>query len=338
MEVINYKIDGLLSDYSDLIVDIYRDYPDVARTKVEEARKINNISNPFFNFGSVDNFLLLDQGKPVAHAAVITDSRLPAELALLGCFESKNNQVYADKIFDAISEHARQLGRKILRGPINLTTWQNWRVSFPEDRQPFSLEPFCRAYYKDLFENANFEIAQQNVSTISSLKDCGFTNFAQDFSEVVANGFVFEHINEKNYQASLQAIFQMISEVFVDSWSFAKISLEEFAHYYKDLDRTSTLPFSCLVLDKKKCAAAFCFAVADVSDSDRVIIKTFAVGSKFQGQAIGKAMFYWVYQQAKKQNVKEFIFSTMREDNQGILNLTKGADIYRYYRAYQKQI
>ena len=333
MEIIKYDQEK----HFNLIKEIYSSYPDVIKIKIKELKKINS-HNPFFKFGSLKNFLLSDNGKVVVHASAIIDSRLGKDLGLVGSFESINNPKYAEYIFVAISDYFKDQDKKFIRGPINLTTWQNWRISFPEGKLPFTVEPFTREYYKDLFESYGFDVGQENITTISNIDESGFKVFQGDFQKIRDEGFTIVNIDKSNQEKSLEAVYEIIAQAFIDSWTFVKISIEEFIYNHTGSSTMNALSYSCLILNKEKKAVAFCFAVKDNNQNDMVIIKTFAVKQEYQGRSIGKAMFYWVYQKAKLEKIKNLMFCTMRSDNTNILKLTQSKNIYRRYRVYQKKI
>ena len=68
----------------------------------------------------------------------------------------------------------------------------------------------------------------------------------------------------------------------------------------------------------------------------RLVLKTMGVLPEYQKLGIGSALFYLVYRRAKEENISKFIFSTMRQDNVGIKELTAHAkDVYRKYAVYE---
>ena len=85
-------------------------------------------------------------------------------------------------------------------------------------------------------------------------------------------------------------------------------------------------------------AFAFAFKDAYNEKQSNVVVKTFAISKKHQGKGLGKALFYFLYQKSLENKVDNFIFSTMRDDNLGILNLTGGGDVYRRYKVYELNI
>jgi len=71
----------------------------------------------------------------------------------------------------------------------------------------------------------------------------------------------------------------------------------------------------------------------------RVILKTMGVLPEYQRLGIARALFYLVYLRGKQEDASEFIFSTMRADNEKIRDITGRAHhIYREYNVYEMVI
>jgi len=339
MEFINEKDKRYNNLLNYLISDLYKDYDYVVKKKRLEFSKLQDKDNPFFYFARAENFLLLDNGKAVAHVSVILDNRLDANIGLLGYFESVNDDNYAFSILDKAKEFLTAKDINIALGPINLNILNSFRFSYPEENKPFLSEPFSRQYYTDIFESYGFSLAQKNFTTISSVDETNFDKFEGDFNQVLEKGYKFYFLNNSNFDTILEDVYKIVNDVFSESLTFVNISLEEFKYFLKDLN-ISMVNSSCFLKDDKDNTVAFCFSFKDIynTSNNNLVIKTFVVDKKYQGQGLGKALFYFVYQQAVKNKVDNFIFSTMREDNLSILNLTSSDNVYRNYNVYQLKI
>ena len=326
--------------YSQLIREIYAEYPLFIEAKLKETKRSLDQNNPFLDHGSYSNYLLLDKDKPVANISAIMDSRLPAHIGLVGCFESLNNKEFANHIFDEARKYLMSHGKKHICGPINFTTWQHFRVSYPESHPPFFIEPFSRGYYRDLFRGYGFSVAHQNVSTIEEVERTTFTSFADEMRRLEREHMIFESMNPQRVQCMIQDIYALTKEIFRDTWAFVPIGFEEFEFNIRDSVSLLDGDFVYLVRSREKLPVAFCFCVPDLysQDKKRVIVKTMGVLPGYQDMGIGKALFYLLYRTAVEKEVSELIFSTMRSDNVRIRNLTGSRTIYREYEAYELRL
>lgn len=336
MDLINSKDQRYKALVADLIFDLYVDYPLLAKKKILDLEMANSHKNPFLKFGQIENFLLVDEGRAIAHASAIIDTRLEKSVAIVGYFETVNDNKYAFKVLDGVVAFLKSKSKNIIRGPVNLNTWNNFRFSYPDAKGPFFTEPFSKEYYVAMFESFGFELAQKNFSSLASLNSTKFASFEDSFDKFVEQAYEFEWINQANFDCSIDNIYGIILETFADSWNFIKISLEEFKYFnqgFKTLDNN----FSCVIKDKQANIVAFCFAVRDIYNIDKknIVIKTFAINKEHQGRGLAKALFYFLYKKAQEDKVDNFIFSTMRDDNSAILNLTDGGELFRYYKVYQ---
>jgi ribosomal protein S18 acetylase RimI-like enzyme len=339
MEVIDYTHERKYVDsYLNLISGIYRLYPDLARSRAVGVRKMFDKGNPFLRFGAWKNHLVFDRGKPVAHISAILDRRLPSYVGLIGYFDSLEDRKYANEAFEAAVGYLAARSKRIIRGPIDLTTWHNFRVSYPEDNPPFMLEPFTRGYYRDLFEGYGFESAQKNISTIVKIQRSGLDSYRTMYKKLKNDGFTFEAVKRSSLAYALAQIHKLAIATFGESWCFVKISFEEFVYNFQGATAAHLL---YLVRNKKKKAVAFFLGARDVYSSakKRAVLKTMGVLPEYQKLGIARALFYLVYLQARQEGASELIFSTMRQDNSKIRNLTGLAhSIYREYSVYEMKI
>ena len=339
MQVIDYTFEKIYIDlYAKLVGDIYRAHPFFARSRSNAARRMFDKNNPFLRFGAWKNYLIMERGRPVAHISAVLDKRLLSSIGLVGYFDAVKEPEYANKAFDAARGYLAGRKKKLIRGPVDLTTWNNFRVSYPENKRPFILEPFTRGYYRDLFEGYGFQIVQSNISTIVKTGRSGLSAYRPMYASLQKEGFVFEAVDDKDLSRSLPEIYKLAAATFKDTWCFVKISFEEFLYDFQG----SAAPYLLyLARNKKGKAVAFFLGASDVCPGGkrRIILKTMGVLQEYQKLGIARALFYLAYLKAKEENASELIFSTMRSDNEKIRGLTGSAQsIYRRYCVYEMAI
>lgn len=340
MQVIEYTSENkYINEYARLVKGIYAAYPWFAENRVQEACRAFNKKNPFLKFGSWKNFIIFDQGRPLAHISAILDTRLPPKVGLLGYFDAVNRMAYARKAFNQGVNFLTRNQKTIIRGPVDFTTWQGFRVAYPEKNPPFRLEPFTRGYYRNLFENYGFKTVQNNVSTIQKIDQTNFDSYKREYQNLKEQGFIFEAVNANNLPGVLLEIYNLVTKTFGESRLFVKISFAELVYN----SRNSAEPYSliCIARDRSKKSVAFFLGAVDaiISRKKRLVFKTIGVLPEYQGQGIAQALFYLAYLKAKQKGVSELIFSTMRVDNQVIRKLTGSAPgIYRKYNVYELSV
>lgn len=337
MESVEYQFEKEhLSEYVQLIREVYSGYPLFAEARVSDVQRTLNKGNPFLQFGTWKSFLLRDNGQPVTHISAIIDTRMPSSVGLVGYFDSLDDPVFAKEAFRLASGFLAGKGVRIVRGPVDLTTWKSFRVSYPERHPPFVLEPFTRSYYRDLFEGYGFTVAQNNISTAGMIDQIDSERFEASYDQLQKQGLTFERAETRDLPSLLPGIWRVSQETFRDSWSFVPVSFDEFIYNFGVSGDQSF--FVDIVREGQNRVVAFSFGALDryAGGRKRVIVKTLGALPGYQKLGIGRALFYLIYLTAKQDGIEEIIFSTMRSDNGIIRNLTgRALDVYREYTVYE---
>ncbi|MFA6295509.1 MAG: GNAT family N-acetyltransferase [Candidatus Paceibacterota bacterium] len=337
-----YKINTGVSieNYKTLIFNLYKNYPNVAKSKVQEFEKTFSLNNPFFKYGKVENYFIFDDSQVVGHIAVIIDERFD-DKGIVGFFECENRREYADQLFDKASIFLKNAGKKQYRGPINISVWQNFRVSFPEDNQPFCLEPFTLGYYRDLFLNNGFDVGHQNITTTESIEKTKIKDYNSFYSKSINDGYSYQLLSEENFKESIGDIYSLTSKIFEGSYSFYKISEEEFLYFAEQYTQIPKPYYVFLLKNSEHKSVGFFFAMPDIFNLNEksLVLKTIGLLPEYQGKNLGSAMLYFVYMKAEKDGFKKFIFSTMSVDNERIKSITDQNSVpYRKYEVFEKNL
>lgn len=327
-----------LEKYAELTAHLYREHPAYADDKIQRDAFAFSGKNPFFRHGSIKNFMAMEGGKPVAHASAIIDSRLPETAGLIGYFECDKNPGIAGKILDRAAGYLAGLGRKRVQGPVQCTTWQGYGFSCSRRDRPYFMEPFSRDYYCDLFEESGFTVKQKSVTSILGVEQTKFGEYAAAKRKLVQGGFRFESVNGERISSHLDEVYFLVSAVFVDTFAFVRISIEEFRIHFGTL--AARFPECILLLSRSPegKAVGFLWGLPDryAPDGGRLVLKVIGVAEQYRGLGIGKALFHSAYRFAQDRRFREFILSTMRSDNMCVRHLTSGTDAsFREYKAYE---
>lgn len=340
LEIIEYQTEhDYLQVFFELMRGLYTCYPGIAEARFSEAKRNFNSENPFLRTGSFSNFIALLNGKAVAHATAIVDGRLPADIGIIGHFECIHDAEVAAQVLARAEMFLKAHGKRAVRGPVNFTTWQTFRVSYPELRPPFCFEPFTRDYYRHLFAGHGYKVAQKNVSTIAALQDSGFDIFREDFERLLDRGMVFETLAQRG-EGILSDLYELTRSSFFDTWSYVPISLEEFSYVFQGVSSLLDKDLVVVVRANDRSPVGFCFSLLDLSSehASGLVVKTLAVHPAYRGMGISKALLFLIYRTAFEKRCNAVISSTMRADNRVIRKLIKPAEIYREYEVYEKNI
>ena len=244
-------------------------------------------------------------------------------------------------LFEKAFEFLKKAGKKECRGPINMSVWQSFRVSYPEDNPPFYLEPFTLCYYKDLFLTNNFITSHQNITTSETIDKTKIKNYEDLYTQSINNGYSYEILNKNNAKEGVRDIYFLTSKIFEGSYSFYNISEEEFSFFAKQYTEIQGPHYIFVIKNSKKEPVGFFLAIPDLFNPHlkAVVLKTMGLLPEYRGQGLGSAMLYFVYKNSIKDGFKQLIFCTMSVDNERIKSLT-GQDLlpYRKYEVFEKEI
>jgi len=327
-----------LDNYADLIRDLYQEYPFFVENKIQRDAQAFSRTNPFFRHGTVKNIFVLEGDKPLAHGSAIIDHRLPDHVGLIGFFECVNNARYAREIFNNLTEYLSGYHRYCIRGPVQLTTWQGFGFSCTSHNQPYFMEPFSQDYYCDFFEDYGFKVTQQNITVILGIDETHFGGFSKEKRKLLQDGFKFEIAENECIYSILDEVYHLSTEIFFNTFSFVKISLEEFRTYFESYTKQAPECFLCLIRSPTDEAIGFLWGMPDLysPNEKRLILKTIGVLNRHREHGIGKALFYTAYCYARDNHFKKFILSTMRSDNMPVRYLTSGTNTSYYeYKVYE---
>ncbi len=338
MRIVNHSNGdgGYITGFETLTAEVYGSHPGYAANRAASMARAVDRRNPFFRYGEYIGFLAYDGGRPVAHAAAILDRRLDSSIGLFGFFESLPNGGYSKGVIREVAGALSERGVQTIRGPIDLNTWNGFRVSYPEDKPPFLLEPFTRGYYRSIFDELGFTVAQRNVSTLHARDEVGFDRFKGNLETLCADGFTFSTASRDTLPVLVRDTHSLVRECFGGTWSFIPISLPEFQYGAGRLGSADQLLLHVAYSPTGK-PVGFCFgALDDAADGRRAIVKTVAAAPMARRLEVARALLCDFFDSAADRGASQFILSTMREDNKQVRALTFGRrTVYRRYEAYE---
>lgn len=270
----------------------------------------------------------------IGHIALIIDTRLPKNRAIVGFFECNLQKTLFSELWTELLSIARDKGVEQLVGPINATTWHLYRVAsdnlLPDINYPSQL--LTEDYYYNFFKMQNpieevgyySGVRQEFDGLIKLLKPAYEASLAQGFQVFKSKEFT---------QESLKSYFEISTLAFKDNWSYVKFTEEEFFQLYStnDLDN-NTVVYEIKINQK---VLGFCSVLIN---NQQWVMKTMAVLPKYQEMGLGNALVYKVHADAKKANVKSIIYALIRDTNKVRYFPKDDARVIRQYSAFTFKI
>ncbi len=318
--------------FESLLSDVYAAAPYVARAHAAAFRHALDVQNPLRQFSTWKNILIVDGAKTRAHASVSIDTRRP-HVAHVGYVESVVESEVVRVLFDHVNEVARGLGATHVRGPINFTTWQEFRsVNTAPGRETYFLEPMS-SVSSSQWQQAGFV---PQASYISTQQEAAMAPFKQRSVE----GVTIERLATHTVDRAVRELHEVASDAFKGTWAFTPITLDEFRHVYAyPLSNLDTFTIFT-ARDREGIMQGFFVGAADMFDARHktFVFKTIAVRAQSQQQGIGSALFSAVHEYAQEQRYESYIYSTMLVQNSSIQHMVGYGNTFRTYEVGERTL
>lgn len=267
-----------------------------------------------------------------AHVAIIKDCRLGSDEAFFGFFESPNDPVLFDSLWEELIISAKKIGVSIIKGPVNGSIWHQYRVIKQSDAPGFfKSETMCEPYYYNLLKNKG---AKSEISYYSAYRekfDAILKAGRLPYEKLIGSGFSVQEFETVGAD-DLKKVMSLSRKVFGRGWGFTDLTEEEFFQIYSD--KKLELHLNKLYLLRKE-EEIIGFSSVLKENNSTLIFKTICLMPEYFGLGLGNVLAYKVHSDAERDGVKKIIYALIKEDN-NIKNFPKDdAVIFRRYATFE---
>mgnify|MGYP001179690535 CR=1 FL=1 len=173
--------------------------------------------------------------KPVARAALYQGKEMQWDgksVWMVGNYECTDDEQVAGLLFERLFADAKAGGADYLIGPMNGSTWNNYRFSLAQDFPNFLLEPYHHLYYVNQFYSAGFEEVARYVSNVDTELACDWPELLEKERAFAREGVQIRSLNVDRLEAELDGLYPFIDVVFRDNRFYMPISREHFKAKY----------------------------------------------------------------------------------------------------------
>lgn len=245
----------------------------------------------------------------------------------------------SDAVFEQLLSHAVAVAGSqsihYIIGPINGSTWDEYRLPLSDTAHPFMGDLSYPAYYKQLFTNNGFQLLHRYYTAVAPLNED-----ILEGTQPITNGVRIRQIDMDIYQDELKLIYPLCMAAFKDNVLYSGISEQDFIDYY--------LPFASfidarylLMAEDMEGVAGFVFGYPDIQykNSKQLILKTIARHPARTYPGLVDGMIRTLYQRAYANGFKTMVHAFMHSDNRSyILSPAYGGTVCREYGLFIKQI
>ncbi|MCG8670828.1 MAG: hypothetical protein MI867_15565 [Pseudomonadales bacterium] len=155
--------------------------------------------------------------------------------AFFGFWETTNDLDLCKDAFDQLDAWARGLGAKRIYGPINFSTYNDYRLRLDAFERPqFLGEPYNPSYYPDLLEQLGYEIRYKYFTACCTTQVLAFAAKMQiEKLEKKANdaGITLKPLTSDYWMASLDQLYPIVDCIFKENFAYTPITFDQFKSY-----------------------------------------------------------------------------------------------------------
>lgn len=354
--------------FVDLPYRLHRDDPAfVPPLRIGEFERIDDRKHPFYRHARIDLYLARDGGEVVGRIAAIDDD-LHNEihrdnLLFFGFFEAAGPEVAA-ALFAAVEERAAELGRTLVRGPVNpsMNDGAGFQID-AFDTLPYVMMPQNPASYPEYAEEAGFR----------KIKDL----YAWRFDAVAGVGERIERLAERirsrnditirtadmrRLKDELALLKEVYTTAWEENWGQVPYTEAEFDHLGNEL-KLIVDPEVVLFLEIEGRVVGVALAIPDVHQVfhrfngrlfpfgifhllrrkriiSRARLPILGVMPDYRNRGFELVLIEEVARRGLARGYVEGELSWILEDNDGINKPIQatGAEVYKTYRLFQKGV
>lgn len=285
-------------------------------------------------------FILLKNEIPVARCAFYINPELSIEgksTACIGSFECENDFESAQFLLEHVVKVAKQNKVESLIGPMEGSTWENYRFSLNNSTPNFFMEPFNHEYYPQFFEKFGFNIFGNYFSNKDLLMDINQEELIRFEEKLQQNNGFARFLDVNNLESELEKIAHFNNDVFKENKLFTPIDPIKFVEKYVGMKKFLRPEFIRIIEDSSQKIHAILFSIEDFFNQKEktLIVKSIArrKDSPFRGSTgyLGQK----TYEVAKREGFQNVIHAYFHEDNDSSkVSERYGGKRFKSYRLY----
>jgi len=285
----------------------------------------------------VARYTVCREGHPVARAALYQGNAMQGEdrqVWMIGNYECVPDEPVSDALFERLFVDAKAGGSDYLIGPMNGSTWDNYRFSVSHDFPNFLLEPYHHLYYVNQFRRAGFKEISRYVSNIDTELACDWLELLEKERTFAGEGVRIRPLNVDSLEAELEQLYPFIDATFRSNRFYIPISRERFKAKYLAAAALIDSDYVLVAENSAGQPVGFIFSYDDrYSQRGRsLVIKTLARAKERRYGGLGHVLANRVIRLARERGYRSVVHAFIVE--QGDATRVSGNFTGRPYKKY----
>lgn len=289
-------------------------------------------------------YILIQDGKPKARAALYNNPNLSLNgnrSTCIGNYECVNDKEVAKNLLYYIINECKEAGYHYIIGPMNGSTWDNYRFSNHHQFPNFLLEPYHHLYYNNQFIENGFKIISGYYSAIDKKLNYDHSKILKQEQQLQDLEVKIRCIKLDDIEEELMNLYQFISFAFKSNFLFTPISFETFRAKYIEATNIINPEFVLIAEDNQSNIIGFIFCYDDLFNVNEknLVIKTIARDESKKWSELGQILYNRIICKAKSKGYDSLIHAFMIEEGSSTKILKKyQGEFYKTYKLYGKPI
>lgn len=303
-----------------------------------EIRKDFQLSFPFYSDNKNVNQISIDtKGNAAFFICEFNEMKARAgayfypnsKVGYIGWFESHNDNEVSKQVLNECVNYLKENGIEVIYGPINGSTFYNYRFNLNYEMPSFPSEPFQPLYYIQQWENYGFEISESYITTYSEFPNIPMPKEEEVKKMFASMGLSFEKLTVDLLKEIWKDFYEFLLVAFQSNQHYSPISFEVFNDLMKGFPKAHDGEHSFIVFDANRKVIGFVTCLSDlfyehyqknnVSDDlfseKKLIIKTMATHPDWQNKKIATLIASAIFTNGIKEGFKKVINALMWQEN-----------------------
>ncbi|MFI5150028.1 MAG: hypothetical protein ACHQRM_09870 [Bacteroidia bacterium] len=262
--------------------------------------------------------VLVKDKKPLARLALYNNPALyynTRQAACVGNYACTDNHQAAQAILHAAREDAQKLGSSFLIGPMNGSTWNNYRFSLQNDHPNFLLEPWNPLYYNQQFEEAGYKSIARYSSSLDRSIVCDRPEVIHQDAALARAGVRIRSIRMNVYESELKKLYPFLLKAFQSNFLYTPIAWESFLAKYREAAPLINPDYVLMAEDAQDKLIGFIFCYDDKLNTREksLVVKTIARDNSSAWKGLGQVIANRVIRLIKERGYKSIVHAFMIE-------------------------
>lgn len=303
------------------------------------------------NFGVSENIrtplpftthvLITEKNKrPVARLVIFDNPQVCPDgkkTLLFGQYECIDDPSVANDLLYTALKLAFESGAEQIIGPMNGSTWEDYRFSKKNNEPNFLLEPCHPVYYNDQWISAGFQPLREYTSGIDRELPWDQSEILRREEELLAGGCTIRSIDTERFREELKWLYPLVTKAFSSNYLYSVCSEKEFVEKYLRAMPLVQPGFVLAAADEKGEPAGFVFCYHNSLNKKekQLVVKTIARSPEKRFSGLGHVLGNRIVREARRQKYVALIHAFMiREGTSTGISGTYSGETYKEYTLY----